>query len=239
MSKLVSNMPQFKTVGSILKYYRELKGYTIDDISSKTYIKVKYLQALEDGNNQILPPSFFVLSYIKHYAKILELEAEYLIGLYKEEFNIKDNNSNFSNFDSKINKYNNETESNKMDLDEFFDDNKNHNINKDKPIIEDKPFFIKEESKNIELKENNMRMDNNQELKKEANDLILEAKRQAEEIISNAKNQANVIINQANKVRIESYIYADDLFKKLETEISKMLKEVRNGRDFLKDKKTY
>lgn len=223
-------MPQFKNVGSILKYYRELKGYTIDDISSKTYIKVKYLQALEDGNNEILPPSLFVLSYIKHYAKVLELDAENLVNLYKEEFNIKDTNYN-NNFSSKVNNYSKESE--KMNLDELFDNNQDININTDKPIIEEKPFFI--ESKKLE---NNNNINKNEEIVKEANNIILEARKQAEQIIENAKEQANLIVSQANKVRIEAYLYADDLFKKLELEISKMLREVRNGREFLKDKKT-
>jgi len=231
MSKLISNMPQFKSVGSILKHYRELNGYSIEDISNKTYIKIKYLQALEEGNTDILPPALFVLSYIKHYAKVLELEPEYLVNLYKEEFNIKDNN----NFNSKI-KYNS-NENQKMDLDEFFDDNKITNVTKDKPSIEDKPFFIKNDVKSNKLEKENVNMNNNEDLKKEVSDIILEAKRQAEEIITNAKNQASIIINQANKIKIESYIYADNLFKKLELEISKMLKEVRNGREFLKEQK--
>jgi cell division septum initiation protein DivIVA len=124
-----------------------------------------------------------------------------------------------------------------MDLDEFFDDNKIINVAKDKPSIEDKPFFIKNDVKSNKLEKENVNMNNNEDLKKEVSDIILEAKRQAEEIITNAKNQASIIINQANKIKIESYIYADNLFKKLELEISKMLKEVRNGREFLKEQK--
>jgi cell division septum initiation protein DivIVA/transcriptional regulator with XRE-family HTH domain len=86
-----SSAPGFDSVGQILKYYRELKGLSLEEVSKRTYIKLKYLDSLEENHQDIMPAPVYVYSYIKHYAKLLGLEGAELVKLYQKQCNLVDN----------------------------------------------------------------------------------------------------------------------------------------------------
>lgn len=68
-----------KEVGDILKEARIEKGYTLDDIQKMTKIQKKYLIAVEDGDEESLPGSFYARAFIRQYAEKVGLDGDQLI----------------------------------------------------------------------------------------------------------------------------------------------------------------
>ncbi|MCD6035005.1 MAG: hypothetical protein K0R63_746 [Rickettsiales bacterium] len=64
---------------------REQHGWTIDEIADRLRIRRLYLLAIESGNFAEIPGTFtYVTGFLRTYANFLELDAESLIGRYKE-----------------------------------------------------------------------------------------------------------------------------------------------------------
>lgn len=73
------------SVGQILRHTREAKGITLEDVAQRTYIKLPYLAALEAGNIEDLLAPVFVHGYIRQYARLLGLGAAELVQKYQGE----------------------------------------------------------------------------------------------------------------------------------------------------------
>jgi cytoskeleton protein RodZ len=58
-----------------LKSARETKGLTLQQIASRTRIDLKFLQAIEDANYDILP-ELYIRAFIKEYAQTLDLNPK-------------------------------------------------------------------------------------------------------------------------------------------------------------------
>ena len=54
-----------------LRHERERRGWSLDDVSSRTRIPRTYLEALEDGNHEVLPPGPFFRGYLRQYLELL------------------------------------------------------------------------------------------------------------------------------------------------------------------------
>lgn len=65
-----------------LKKLREEKKTTIQQISSKTKIDVKFLIAIEDANFDILP-ELYIRAFLREYAQVLDLNAAEIVSRYE------------------------------------------------------------------------------------------------------------------------------------------------------------
>jgi cytoskeleton protein RodZ len=64
------------TLGQRLREEREKRGLTIEEIAAKTRIHAHYFVAIEEGDRAALPGGFFYRSFIRQYARLLELPDE-------------------------------------------------------------------------------------------------------------------------------------------------------------------
>ncbi|MFO7264039.1 MAG: DUF4115 domain-containing protein [Bacillota bacterium] len=72
-------------LGELLRQARLEKGKTLEEIAEETKIRVRYLQAIEENNLDILPGHFYTRGFIKSYAEAVGLNPEELLKLYVPE----------------------------------------------------------------------------------------------------------------------------------------------------------
>ena len=73
------------TLGQELKRERELRAIALNDISSQTKIGLRYLQALEADQLDLLPGTFFIKSVLRSYSKCIGVDENYFVNKYHEE----------------------------------------------------------------------------------------------------------------------------------------------------------
>ncbi|MFZ5845111.1 MAG: helix-turn-helix domain-containing protein, partial [Patescibacteria group bacterium] len=74
-----------KTVGSILKSERLAKGYTLEAVEQATKIRVKFLEAIENDNFQILPSASYAKGFVKNYSEFLGLESSTVLAFFRRQ----------------------------------------------------------------------------------------------------------------------------------------------------------
>ncbi len=70
--------------GSHLKHQRELRGISLDEISSITKIHLRYLEALESNSFDELPGEVFIKGFIRSYGRAIGANLQELISAYDE-----------------------------------------------------------------------------------------------------------------------------------------------------------
>ncbi len=78
-----------RTVGQILKEYREAKLLTLEDVEKHTKIRKELLQALESDNYDKLPPVTFIQGFIKNYGRYLNLDTSKLLAVFRRDYEAK------------------------------------------------------------------------------------------------------------------------------------------------------
>lgn len=73
------------SVSHILRQTREAKGITLEEVAQRTYIKLPYLAALEEGDIEKLPAPVYIHGYIRQYAKLLGLNGSELVLQYQQD----------------------------------------------------------------------------------------------------------------------------------------------------------
>lgn len=61
---------------------REARGITLQQISAETNISVRCLQAIESADFQKLPGGIYATSYIRQYARAIDIDEFDLLALY-------------------------------------------------------------------------------------------------------------------------------------------------------------
>jgi cytoskeletal protein RodZ len=72
-------------LGKRLKEKRLEEKITLDDLQSITKIQKRYLEAVEEGNFDVLPGKFYARAFIKQYAEAVGLDPEELFDVYASE----------------------------------------------------------------------------------------------------------------------------------------------------------
>ena len=75
-----------QTVGELLTAARQDKQLSLKAVSQQTYIKLDYLQAIEDNNFVLLPSASYVKAYIKSYARLLDLDPSPLLAILRRDY---------------------------------------------------------------------------------------------------------------------------------------------------------
>lgn len=73
-------------IGSRLREARLVKQLSLDDLQDITKIQKRYLQAIEEGNFDMMPGAFYVRAFVKQYAEAVGLNYEELLVTYKLDF---------------------------------------------------------------------------------------------------------------------------------------------------------
>jgi transcriptional regulator with XRE-family HTH domain len=68
----------------LLKDSRQGLGLTLEDVAQRTYIKLPYLQALEEGAVERLPAPVYTYGYIRQVAKLLGLDGSALVAKFQQ-----------------------------------------------------------------------------------------------------------------------------------------------------------
>ena len=61
---------------------RESRGIGLEDIARSTKISLNYLRAIERGEFETLPGGIYNLSYIRQYARAVDLDEQQLLRAY-------------------------------------------------------------------------------------------------------------------------------------------------------------
>lgn len=72
-------------VGEIFREERERQGLTLRNIEEMTSIRLRYLEAIEAGENSILPGEVYAKGFVRNYAIALGLDGTEFVNLYKIE----------------------------------------------------------------------------------------------------------------------------------------------------------
>ncbi|TSC96222.1 MAG: hypothetical protein Athens101410_152 [Parcubacteria group bacterium Athens1014_10] len=99
---LTRKIVTIETLGEKLRKVREGKNLNLEEIAKKINIQNKYLEALENGNYNVIPGEIYVKNFIGAYAKFLGLNHDLLIELYKKERFPLQKNKDFSFSGKKI-----------------------------------------------------------------------------------------------------------------------------------------
>lgn len=69
-------------LGEELKREREMRGVSLREISDATKISMRYLAALEAGDQKVLPAPVFVRGFVREYARYLGIGADEAVDRY-------------------------------------------------------------------------------------------------------------------------------------------------------------
>jgi cytoskeletal protein RodZ len=70
-------------IGDLLREEREKKGLSLSDVENATKIRVRYIQALETEQYQVIPGEVYRLGFLKNYSRLLDLDPSDMITRYK------------------------------------------------------------------------------------------------------------------------------------------------------------
>lgn len=65
-----------KDIGNFLRERREARGISLIEVEKDLKIRKKYLQALEDGNVDLIPGKTYIIGYLRNYSRYLGIDEE-------------------------------------------------------------------------------------------------------------------------------------------------------------------
>ena len=74
------------TLGGRLRAARMASGMSFAELSTKTRVNTRFLKAIEQGDQSLLPSRIFTMGYVRIYAQVLGLDELEAVEQYKAEF---------------------------------------------------------------------------------------------------------------------------------------------------------
>ena len=74
-----------RELGEYLRQMRESRGVSLEEVAEATNVNIRYLQALEDGQYDILPPEVYVRGFLRSYGEYLGIDPEELFARYDSD----------------------------------------------------------------------------------------------------------------------------------------------------------
>jgi cytoskeletal protein RodZ len=84
-------LPQKEGLGEKLAKKRVSLGLTIRDVEKETRVRSDYIEDIEAGKYDRLPPHVFVKGFLKAYASLLKLDPDKVLKLYLKERGLSEN----------------------------------------------------------------------------------------------------------------------------------------------------
>lgn len=83
-----------KDIGNFLKERREARGVSLIEVEKDLKIRKKYLQAIEEGNIDIIPGKTYLVGYLRNYSKYLGIDEENINQIIQTYKNLEKSKSN-------------------------------------------------------------------------------------------------------------------------------------------------
>lgn len=74
-----------REIGELLRKAREAKGLAVSDVQEATKIRGRYLEAMEEGDFDVLPGEVYVRGFLRTYAEAVGLSGDEVVERYKAE----------------------------------------------------------------------------------------------------------------------------------------------------------
>ena len=85
-SKNISNNnSSLKRIGNFIKEARISRNQSIEDLASDLKIGVHQLQAIEEGNEDLLPETVFIKAMVRRISEKLKIDTEFIMSEFKKE----------------------------------------------------------------------------------------------------------------------------------------------------------
>ncbi len=80
-----NNSSPLKSIGSFIKEARISRNQSIEELSSDLKIGAHQLQAIEEGNEDLLPEKVFIKAMVRRISEKLKLDTEFIMSEFKTE----------------------------------------------------------------------------------------------------------------------------------------------------------
>ena len=75
------------SVGASIKERREEKKISLNTVAKNLHISIDFLESIESDNFSAIPGSAYTIGYIRSYCNFLDLDADAIVMLYKDQIN--------------------------------------------------------------------------------------------------------------------------------------------------------
>ena len=85
LDKNSKNNSSLKRIGNFIKEARISRNKSVEELASDLKIGAHQLQAIEDGNEDLLPEKVFVKAMVRRISEKLKIDTEFIISEFKTE----------------------------------------------------------------------------------------------------------------------------------------------------------
>lgn len=236
------------SISQILRQTREAKGVSLDEVAQRTYIKLPYLVALEEGDIDKLPAPVYIHGYIRQYAKLLGLNGSDLVLKYQQDASRQNAGvsklvlSSSRSQEATVGRLEDDRTSQRNFMPpDLRETSLTHSLDsRDIPLGREPQFLLSKPMLDTASFEQLLEPELEIDVEKASESLSPPPELSSQEI-QQAKQYAHQIVNsaqrEAHELRIAAERYADQVLAQLESEINRSLQTVRNGRAYLQSRR--